>query len=325
MKITFLGLGNMGSAIANVSAKNSYNVLGWDYNANVVNEINAHSRNSAYLEGVTLNKNLRATSNINEAALWGEIVFVALPSKFIENTLAPLKDVINKNQIIVNLSKGINKTTKQTSVELIKNIFPENDIVMLAGPAIANEIALEMPTAVVLASQNQEVSKKVAQVLNNAYFKTVLSQDYLGAELSGILKNIYAVGLGIIDGLNITSVNFRSVYYTLALREIASVVGAFGGDEKTVYHVSGAGDLFATCLSVHSHNRHFGELISRGMKLEQIKEEIKLLPEGYNTLHTFLEIAAQKNINFELAKSIACVVEDVLCSKEFVNKIINLV
>jgi glycerol-3-phosphate dehydrogenase (NAD(P)+) len=198
MKIGIIGLGNIGTSIANLIAQNGYNIIAWEYNINVVNEVNTKKVNSIYLPNIPLDSKIQATTQIEEVPNNSEIIFIAIPSIYIKPVLEKHKNNINNQTIIVNLAKGIDKETYFTACETLSNIFPNNNIVMLSGPTIANEFSRKMPTVVVLAHKNKQILLKVSKILENNYFRTRFSDDIIGAELGGILKNIYAIGLGIL-------------------------------------------------------------------------------------------------------------------------------
>ncbi|MGD2078887.1 MAG: NAD(P)H-dependent glycerol-3-phosphate dehydrogenase, partial [Chloroflexota bacterium] len=260
--------------------------------------------NSRYLPGVTLQQELDASSDIVEVLAQSQVLFVAIPSVFIESTLQPVQQHLNPDTIVVNMAKGIDGHSGLTSYQTIAALFPNNPKVMLSGPSIANEFARGMPTIVVLASEDGQGLMAVAHLLDNVCFRTRFSDDVVGVELGGVLKNIYAIGLGIFDGKDIQSVNFRSVYLTIALEEIARLGVAMGAKIETFLYLSGIGDLLATSLSEHSHNRSLGERLASGRSLEEIRREMGVLPEGYNTLEVALYIAEKLHVSIPLAKGL---------------------
>ena len=284
MKIGIIGLGNMGTAMANLIAENGYEVIGWEFDENTVKEINSKNLNSKFLLGIKLNSNLKATKELNEVFDNCEIVFIAIPSRFIKSTLQPFKNKIAKDIILVNLAKGINNDTGLTSFQTISLLFPQNRKIMLSGPSVAYEFARKMPTVVMLAGKNRSSLSIVSDILDNDFFRTRFSNDEIGVELGGILKNIYTIGLGIFDGKNKKGTNLRAIYLTIALEEIEKIGKSFGAKEKTFYSLSGIGDLLATSLSKHSHNRKMGKLLADGLSLKEIEKKMDGLPEGYYTL-----------------------------------------
>jgi glycerol-3-phosphate dehydrogenase (NAD(P)+) len=304
MKIGLIGLGNLGTAVGNMIAHNGYEVLGWNFQEEVVDEINAQHTNEAFLSGVALHPALRATKDIGEVFAGCGVVFIAIPSLFIESTLRPFQDQIPRDVVLVNMAKGINRVSGLTSFQTLDAMFPDNPCIMLSGPSIANEFARGMPTIVVVAGERQHDLLLVSHILDNDYFRTRFSRDTIGVELGGILKNIYAIGLGLFDGKQITSINFRAVYLTIALEEMAKIGAGMGAEIETFLYLPGMGDLLATSLSEHSHNRRMGELLAQGLTLEQIKAEMGVLSEGYNTLQAVLYITEKLHVSIPLARGL---------------------
>lgn len=323
MRIGFIGLGNMGTTMANLLAGNGHDVIGWEQDRGVVEEINAAHVNTRYLGGISLNSRLAATSRIAEVLDDRAMVFIALPSLFIRSVLEPLKGRLNGDAILVNLAKGIEADTGLTSFQVLSLMFPGSPRVMLSGPSIANEIAQGWPTVAVIAGTARPALEQVSVALDNEFFKTSISNDAVGVELGGILKNIYAIGLGIFDGKNIRSINFRSVYLTLALAEMKSIGVQLGAKPETFYFFSGLGDLFATSLSEHSHNRRLGEYLAQGLSIDEIRTKMKVLPEGYNTLRVLLAMAKQRSIDTPVACGLNEVVSGRMSTDDFIHSVIR--
>ena len=323
MQIGIVGLGNLGAAVANLIAANGHSIVGWEYNPVVVAEINEQHTNGKFLPDIRLHSNLRATTDLAAMFQDAEVVFIAIPSVFIQRTLQPLRGQIAPEVILVNMAKGIDGATGLTSFQTIADMFPHNPRVMLSGPSIANEFAQQQPTVVVIAGQNKADLMRVARALDNDYFRTRFSDDAIGVELGGILKNIYAIGLGLFDGEQITSVNFRSVFLTLAIEEITRVGVALGAKVETFLYLSGIGDLLATSLSGHSHNRRMGELLAQGLSRAAIEQEMGVMPEGYNTLRAMLYIAEKMHVAMPLAKGLWDVINGRTSAQKFIQSFVR--
>jgi glycerol-3-phosphate dehydrogenase (NAD(P)+) len=323
MRTGIIGLGNLGAAVANLIAGNGHGVIGWEYNAAVVDEINQRHTNSRFLPGIDLQPGLMATTDLAAAVENVEVVFIAIPSVFIQRTLQPLAGHIAPEIVLVNMAKGIDGATGLTSFQTMSGMFPHNPRIMLSGPSIANEFAHHMPTVVVIAGESKTDLMRVARLLDNDYFRTRFSDDAIGVELGGILKNIYAIGLGLFDGVNIISVNFRSVYLTLALEEITRAGVALGAQVETFLYLSGIGDLLATSLSGHSHNRRMGELLAQGLSRAAIEKEMGVTPEGYNTLRSMLYIAEKMHVSMPLAQALWDVINGRYTADKFIRSFIR--
>jgi len=323
MNVGIVGLGNFGTSIGQIVATNGFDVLGWEYDGQVVEDVNNRRSNTKYLPGIELDTKLKATSDLREVFHDRQVVFVAIPSAFIRGALTQVQDDVDKETIIVNLAKGIDGKTGLTSFQTVASILPEQRKVMLSGPSIANEFVRGMPTTVVLAGSDKAVLLAVANLLDNGTFRTRFSDDVIGVELGGILKNIYAIGLGLFDGKSIKSVNFRSVYLTIALEEITKFGIGMGAKMETFLYLSGIGDLLATSLSEHSHNRRLGELLAREMSLEEIKREMGVLPEGFNTLKVTLYIAEKLHVSMPLARGLWDVIHGRVQAEKFITSFIK--
>jgi glycerol-3-phosphate dehydrogenase (NAD(P)+) len=323
MQIGIIGLGNLGTAIGNLIASNGNPVFGWEHDPAVAREIQEEHLNSRFLAGVPLHAGLRATNELAAVVLQSQVLFVSIPSAFIQATLEPYRERINPRTVLVNLAKGIDAETGLTSFQTLAGLFPLNPKIMLSGPSIANEFALHQPTVVVLASKGISDQLLVARLLENDYFRTRFSDDEIGVELGGILKNIYAIGLGLLDGKHITSINFRAVYLTLAMEEITHIGVGMGARIETFLYLSGIGDLLATSLSTHSHNRRMGELLAQGLTLAQVEQEMGVAPEGYNTLKAILYIAEKLHIAMPLAKGLWDVIHGRYSAERFITSFIR--
>jgi glycerol-3-phosphate dehydrogenase (NAD(P)+) len=318
-----IGLGNLGTAVGNLIAAKSVPVLGWEYNTAVVEEINRDHVNSRYLAGLPLEPSLAATGDLVAAVQAAQVVFIALPSAFIQATLRPVQHAVAADAVLVNMAKGIDGATGLTAFQTLTALFPRHRRVMLSGPSIANEFARGLPTVVVLAGESRADLMAVAQLLDTRHFRTRFSEDAIGVELGGLLKNIYAIGLGIFDGKQITSVNFRAAYLTIALEEMSRIGVALGGHRETFAYLAGLGDLLATSLSGESHNRRMGVLLSQGLAAQQIKETMGVLPEGYNTLKVILDIAEKLHVSLPLAKGLWDVIQSRLDADRFIFSFIR--
>ena len=323
MHIGIVGLGNFGTAIGNLIAENGHQVLGWDHNNQVVDEINQAYTNSRYLPGIELEQSLSATRDLDDVFNRCAVVFIAIPSVYINPTLEPIHSTVSGDVLMVNLAKGIELGTGMTAFQRIGCLFPNNPRVVLSGPSIANEFSIKMPTTVVIASQDHNNLLTVSKLLDNGYFRTRFSKDVIGVELGGILKNIYAIGLGLFDGKEITSVNFRSVYLTIALEEMARIGVGMGAQVDTFLYMSGMGDLLATSMSEHSHNRRMGVYLAQGLTQAEIRERMGVFPEGYNTIQAILYIAEKLHVSMPLAKGLWDVINNRYDADKFISLFIR--
>ena len=306
MRLGLLGLGNLGSAVAYIAAKNGHEVLAWEFDKLVVEEVNNLQVNERYLSGFTFPETVVATSNVMDVVKKIDFLVITLPSRFIESVLQGMAIPIDLP--IVNMSKGLDPHTKETTVKLLERLLPDNPMAMLAGPSIANEFVNGVVTGMVAASADAALQAKISQVFNSSTLSIQYSQDVMGTELGGILKNIYALGLGITDKNKSAGMNFQGAYLTLALKEMSDFSMAYGASESAFQQISGLGDLITTALSEHSHNRKMGKLIAQNLTIEEIAERMTVLPEGYNSLPVILAMADEKSLELPLA----CMIRDLV-------------
>ncbi len=323
-KISIIGLGNMGTAIGNIIARNGFKILGWEYFTEVVNQINREHKNDKFLRGIKLHKNLKATNNLEETLKGKEIIFIALPSIFIRKVLTPYRDLLKKDTIIVNLSKGVEEDTCFTSSQILRDIFRGREVITLSGPSIANEFSKDFPCGVILAGEDKTSLYKIARIIETQTFRTRFSKDMIGVEWSGILKNIYAIGLGLIDGKGIKSINFKAAFITKAVEEMADLIDALGGERRTVYYLAGLGDLIATSLSEHSHNRKLGELLSKGLSFKEAQKKLGVLPEGVKTLRIAVYLSEKYHTPMPVARGILGVIEGSVSSSFLVKNFMKI-
>lgn len=326
MKIGIIGMGNLGSAVACLAGNNGHAVTGWEFNAEVVADINGNRRNQRYLPGITFPATVTATTTLEQAFAGAELLFIALPSRFIGPVLASAATLAADARLvgIVNLAKGLDGATGRTAMQQLAGIFPQTALAMLAGPSLANEFARGVMTVVVAASRDRQLQQQIGTALNGSRFAVLHSDDVMGVELGGILKNIYALGLGIFAARTDAGLNFTGAYLTQAQAEIQRLGVSLGARPESFLLPSGIGDLIATALSEESHNRTMGRLIGAGLSLQQVKEKMQNLPEGYNTLQVALALAAKHNISLPLAALLQQVVEGEITPDGFYERFVGL-
>lgn len=309
MTIALLGLGNLGSAVAQLIATNGHAVMAWEHDEAVVDEVNRQHGNSRYLPGITLCDKVRATNDISALLQQATVLVNCLPSRFIQPVLAPLAGCLPSHAVLVNMAKGIDQASRQTACQQLAVLFPDNPLVMVAGPSLANEFVRGINTVVVAASVDNAAARKVAGLLANDRFHVQLSADVRGVELGGILKNIYAIGLGAAHDQGQPGLNFVGAYLSQALAEMQRIGVALGASSDSFYGFSGLGDLLATAMSEQSHNFRFGRLIGQGLSLAEAGKQTGLLPEGVNTLQVMSAIADEQQLAVPLLQALQQLLE----------------
>ncbi len=290
MKIGVVGAGGWGTALACLLVENNHDVTIWAYEDEVVNEINISKTNSVFLPNITLPDGLKATSNLSDLKV-SDVYLFAVPTQFIRSVLTT-HEFDFKDKTIVNVSKGIERNSLMRISEIfsdLASISPEQYVV-ISGPSHAEEVIRRSPTTVVAASHDFIHANHIQQAFTTDKFRIYSSNDVIGCEIGGSLKNVMAIAAGIIDGLGLGD-NTKAALITRGLAEISRIGTALGANPMTFYGLSGLGDLFVTCNSHHSRNRFVGEQIGRGKTLEQIMSEMKMVAEGVGTSQSAYDLA----------------------------------
>jgi glycerol-3-phosphate dehydrogenase (NAD(P)+) len=291
MKITVLGAGAWGTALAKVLHENGNAVTLWDINAELLREIQ-NGRNEKYLVGVALPANWKTEPDFAKAIGGAECVVIAIPSEAFRPVAEKLK---NRAAIFVSVTKGIEFETGETMSRILREHAPANRVAALSGPSFAREVAMGIPTTIVCASESDATAKTVQGLFHRPEFRIYRSTDILGVEYGGALKNIIAIAAGVSDGLGYGD-NTKAGLVTRALSEMRRLGVACGAQAETFAGLSGLGDLMLTCFSKQSRNRDLGERIGRGETIEKIQASHPKLAEGYPTARSAHRLAREKKV-----------------------------
>ena len=299
MKIGVIGGGVWGSALTKLLSNNKVFLFARD--EKIVKSINEHRFNPK-LKYAVFNDNVTATNDLDMLSD-SDYLFIALPSQSIRKVLSIFK-FSNVNLEIIIASKGIEISTLDILSKVVDEETKCKNISVLSGPCFSDEVSQNLPTAVTFASKNRKSYEKIVTLFNEKNFRIYYSNDLIGCQVGGALKNIYAIGAGITLGLNLGE-NAKSAFITRSFVEILRFGKAIGANEKTIFGLSGLGDLILTCSSVKSRNTRFGQLISTipSPEIESILKSQEIT-EGYFTLKAVKEIADQKKIDMPIANSI---------------------
>ncbi len=301
MKITVLGSGGWGTALALLLLENGHDVTLWSYREEESDVLRQTGENPM-LRGVPLPKTLKLTSDI--ACVQGcGIVVIATPSFAVRTTAHQIKPLLSDGTVIVSVSKGIEKDTMLCLTQVIaQEIGKEYPVVALSGPSHAEEVGRRVPTGVVSASENQAAAKLVQEVFMNGRFRVYASPDVIGVELGAALKNVIALCAGCSDGMGYGD-NTKAMLMTRGLTEIARLGVAMGGHKETFAGLAGVGDLIVTCTSMHSRNRRAGILIGQGMAPAQAVKEIGAVVEGYYATATAKALADKLGVDMPITSA----------------------
>lgn len=301
MKISVLGSGAWGTALAMLLLENGHDVTLWSY-AEEESRVLRETGENPMLKGVLLSKGLRLTSDM-DCVKGCEVVVLATPSFAVRTTARKLAGLIAPGTIVVSVSKGIEKDTSLTLTEVIGEELGEDcKVVALSGPSHAEEVGRGVPTTVVSASRDQYAAELVQDLFMNRRFRVYASGDVVGVELSAALKNVIALSAGVCDGMGYGD-NTKAALMTRGLTEIARLGEALGGRKETFAGLAGVGDLIVTCTSMHSRNRRCGILIGQGMPVEQAIREIGAVVEGYYAAATAKALADKWGVEMPITQA----------------------
>jgi len=292
VKITVLGSGAWGTALAKLLAEGGHAVTAWDFFPATLVGIRATGCNERYLPGIALPPNLTTEPDIQRAIAGAELVVVASVSKAFRAVTQPLAAF---EGIVVSVTKGIEFETGLTMSGVLQANAPRARIAALSGPTLALEVARGVPTAVVAASADPEVAQVVQALFHRPAFRAYTSRDIHGVELGGALKNVIAIAAGVGDGLGFGD-NSKAAMVTRAAVEMRRLGVACGAQPETFTGLSGLGDLMVTCFSKLSRNRGFGERIGRGEQPGEIVASMVAVAEGYPTARAAHQLAATKGV-----------------------------
>lgn len=324
-KTTVIGAGSWGTAIAFVLAENGHDCLLWARRSEQSEEITDKHMNHAYLPGIVLPENLRATSHLEEAVKHGETVIIAVPTKAIREICGQINEMDIDAKIIVHVSKGIEPDSLKRISEMIdEELAPSKKkaIVVLSGPSHAEEVVLRHPTTVTAASVDLEAARKVQDLFMNNYFRVYTNNDVIGVEIGAALKNVIALAAGISDGLGYGD-NAKAALITRGLAEISRLGAKMGAHPLTFSGLTGLGDLIVTCTSVHSRNWKAGNLLGKGNSLEEVVAGMGMVIEGVRTAKAAHQLAAQHNVSMPLTEALYSILFNDVPPKEAVDQLMN--
>jgi glycerol-3-phosphate dehydrogenase (NAD(P)+) len=291
MKITVLGAGAWGTALAKVLRENGNAVALWDINAETLAELR-QGHSERYLPGVKLPTDWKVEADFQKAIGGAECCVMAIPSQFFRQVAVKLK---GHSGILVSVTKGIEFETGETMSRILREHTPANRVAALSGPSFAREVALGIPTTVVCACESDGTARTVQGLFHRPEFRIYRSTDILGVEYGGALKNIIAIAAGVSDGLGYGD-NTKAGLVTRALSEMRRLGVACGAQAETFSGLSGLGDLMLTCFSKQSRNRDLGERLGRGETMAAIQASHPKLAEGYPTARSAHRLAHDKKV-----------------------------
>jgi glycerol-3-phosphate dehydrogenase (NAD(P)+) len=317
-RIVVMGAGSWGTTIAKVIADGGEDVTLWSRRPEVADEINSFHRNGDYLPGINLPKNLVATSSIEAALENAEQIYLAVPSQTLRENLVSWKHLIPATATLVSLIKGLEGGTGLRMSQVMHEAtgVSLDQVAVVSGPNLALEIAKGEPAASVCACPDADRAADVAKVCSSDYFTVFTNQDLIGTELGGVLKNLIAVAIGIVNGLGYGQ-NTKASIMTRGLAEITNFAVAQGARRRTMFGLAGLGDLIATSESSLSRNFRAGEMLGQGYSKREVLKRMQQTAEGLSSVEPVLEIAERHGIEMPIASQVLDVIEGRMDPKDF--------
>ncbi len=302
-RIGIIGGGSWGTALAIVLAKKGYDIDIWLRDKKQCDEIVHTRENIKYLPGIVIPNNINITNDISKAVYKKKVIVSAVPSHAVRDTLKIIKNDIYKDQILVNVAKGIEAETLLRLSEVVSQEIPNIEYAVLSGPSHAEEVAKDIPTTIVVAAQKRKTAEYIQDIFMAPKFRVYTNPDVAGVELGGSLKNIIALGAGISDGLGYGD-NTKAALMNRGFVEIARMGEKMGANKMTFAGLSGIGDLIVTCTSMHSRNRRAGILIGQGNSLEQAIKSIGMVVEGIKTTKAAYQLSRKLGVAMPITEEI---------------------
>ena len=302
-KVSFLGAGSWGTALAIMLAKNGHDVTLWSAIESEIDMLAEYREHKNRLLGAKLPDSIKLTKDLKEACTGYDLIVFAVASPFVRQTAKNASQYITEGQRIVNVAKGIENDTLCTLRDVILAEMPQADVSVLSGPSHAEEVAVGVPTTVVVGSVKRESAELVQEIFMNDRFRVYTSSDIIGIELGGSIKNVIALAAGVIDGMGFGD-NTRAALITRGITEISRLGVKMGGRMETFMGLSGIGDLIVTCTSEHSRNHTAGYLIGKGYTTEAAMKEVNQVVEGVHSARAAMALAQKYQVSMPIVEQI---------------------
>lgn len=326
-KISIIGAGAWGTAMAKHLADKGFEVILWAREKEVKEAIDGERENTIFLPKVQLPENIYATNFLIEALAGKRIIIFAVPSQYIRNVLEETVGFIANDALLLNTAKGIETGTNKPMQQVFQDIFSRQisaRYVTLSGPSFALEVAQHQPTSVAIASVNDDLAKFICRLFSNGSFGALQSRDVSGVELGGAVKNVMAIAVGIAEGLGL-GCNAKAIIINKALSEMIRLGTAMGAKAETFLGPAGIGDLVLTCTGHLSRNRALGVRIGQGENAREILSELSNTVEGVHTCHALKKLALHFDVSMPVAEQVFAVLEKNKNPREAIFEIVTKV
>ncbi|WP_230409144.1 NAD(P)H-dependent glycerol-3-phosphate dehydrogenase [Zooshikella harenae] len=307
-KVTVVGGGSFGSALADIVAANKFSVRQWMRSQSQADEVNQHHTNTRYLPDYPLHPAIEATTGLAYALEGSDVILVAIPSKSFRTVVRQMRPFVQQ-QMVVSTTKGIEADSFKLMSQILEEELPTATVGVISGPNLAKEIVAKALTATVVASDSDVLSQTLQKLLHTDYFRVYSSTDRYGVELGGALKNIYAIVCGMGNALNMGA-NTQSMLMTRALAEMSRFAVMLGANPLTFLGLAGVGDLIVTCTSPLSRNFRVGYAVGKGKSLDDAEAELGQVAEGVNTLRLVKTKADELGVYMPIVQGLYAILEE---------------
>lgn len=319
-KVAVVGSGSWGIALSNHLAECGNKVSIWSFTEEEKNAINNEHR-CIFIPGSKINENVVCSNNIEEVVKGSDFILHVTPSKFTRSTFNTYKEFVGNKPIII-CSKGLEDSTLSTLDDVIKQELKGARIAAISGPSYATEVLNHIPTALILASEDEEILNTLPEIFSNEYVRIYKSKDIKGVEIGGALKNIIAFSAGICTELGY-GMNAQAALITRGLAEIARLGVKMGAQKETFYGLSGLGDLILTCSSDESRNRRAGRLIGQGKTIEETKKEIGMTIESFDNIEVAKKLSDKYEVEMPIVNTAYEIINNKISPKEVAKKLMT--
>jgi glycerol-3-phosphate dehydrogenase (NAD(P)+) len=322
LKVSIVGAGSWGTALAVHLARSGHDVLLWSRDAEVASRIARERRHPRRLSEIAIPDAVRTTTDIGDAFHHSETILLSVPCAAMRKVLDAAPGPDPHMRRFVSTAKGIEPDTLKRMTEIVLERYPAASVAALSGPTFAEGVARGDPSAAVIADRGESFARDLQQQFSNAQLRLYSSSDVIGVELAGALKNVIAIAAGIVSGLGFGH-NTLAALVTRGLAEIGRIVRAFGGEMRTVHGLAGMGDLMLTATGRQSRNRHLGEQVGRGRPLAEVLLEMPEVAEGARTCLAIPTIAARAGVEAPISEVVIQVLYEGCAPREGVERLMT--
>ena len=319
-KVSVIGAGSWGIALATVLEKNGHDVTIWSILEDEINMLKEKHEHVTKLPGVKLSEKMGLTTSLEEAVKDRDLLVLAVPSVHTRSTAKSMKEFVSEGQLIVNVGKGIEESTLMILSDVIEEEIPQANVAILSGPSHAEEVGKGLPTTCVVGAHDKKTAEYIQNVFMNEEFRIYTSPDMLGIEVGGALKNVIALAAGMADGLGYGD-NTKAALITRGIAEISRLAIVMGAKYQTLFGLTGIGDLIVTCASMHSRNRRAGILIGQGKTMQEAMNEVQMVVEGVYSAKAAMALAKKYQISMPIIEQVNKVLFEDKPAKEAVSEL----